>query len=59
MDGIKWVPSAGDKEWVFFHEGMTEEEFDEEYLYLNDHIDDWQHGRYKPLWKQRRDSEIQ
>lgn len=55
MEGIKWVPSDGDKEWVFYHDGMTEEEFDEEYLYLNDHIEDWHKGRYKPLWKQRQE----
>ena len=52
----KWEPTPGMKEWVFYREGMTEEEYNEEYMYLNDHLEDWKKGRYKPLWKQRKSS---
>ena len=48
-----WIPTPGDREWPFYRDGMTEKEFNEEYRYMSDHIEDWQKGTYMPLWKQR------
>ena len=53
MEGIEWKPTAGDKEWIFYREGMSAEEFEREYKYLSEHIKDLQNGNYTPLWKQR------
>lgn len=53
----KWEPSSGDKEWVFYRKGMSEEEFNEEYDYLVQHFDEYKAGTYVPLWKQHKGQE--
>lgn len=56
MDEKKW-PTAGTKEWIFWRDGMTPEEFDTEYQYLAEHYSELQAGTYVPLWKQRKGQE--
>lgn len=53
MEDRVWIPTDGDREWPFYRDGMTEREFNEEYLDLSENITDWQSGQYIPLWKQR------
>lgn len=48
----EWA-TPGMKEWVFWRDGMTQEEYDAEYRYFYEHIEDWQNGTYQPLWKQK------
>lgn len=45
--------TPGMKEWCFYHDGMTLEEFEAKYEYLGEHLDDLRNGTYRPLWKQR------
>ena len=40
------------KEYIFWRDGMTPEEFEKELDYYYTHIEDLKNGRYLPLWKQ-------
>lgn len=37
----------------FYRAGMTDKEYEREKAYLNDNIEDFFQGKYKPLWKQK------
>ena len=43
------------RQYPFYREGMTYEEWKEERDYRAEHIMDVPKGKYKPLWKQRED----
>lgn len=45
--------TPGMKEWCFYREGMSPEEFEAEYRYMGEHFDEYRAGTYKPMWKQR------
>ena len=53
MEENKNIFSTGEKEYPFYHEGMTRGEWLEERSYLAEHIPEWHQGKYVPLWKQR------
>ena len=40
------------KEYVFWREGMTPEEFEKEREYYIRHLKEVKEGKYKPLWQQ-------
>lgn len=40
------------REFVFWRNGMTPDEFDAEREYYYKHMEDVQNGTYIPLWKQ-------
>ena len=42
------------KEYIFWRDGMTPEEFEKELDYYYTHIEDLKNGRYLPLWKQKK-----
>lgn len=44
--------TAGMKEWVFYREGMTPEEYEAENEYLMHHFEEYLNGTYLPMWKQ-------
>lgn len=40
------------KEAPYWRNGMTVDEYEKERAYFNEHLDEWQKGKYVPLWKQ-------
>ncbi len=52
MDKSTWA-SGTIKEVPFWREDMSVEEYEEERIYLYEHWDDLQNGKYVPLWKQK------
>ena len=42
------------KEAPYWRDGMTPEEYDGERDYFYKHWDDYIHGKYVPLWKQKK-----
>lgn len=46
--------SFGMKEYPFYREGMTIEEWRAERKYMAEHMDDVKKGTYNPLWKQNK-----
>ena len=45
--------TASMREFIFWRDGMTPEEFEEEQQYYYAHTEDLKKGTYTPLWKQR------
>lgn len=43
------------KEVPFWRDGMTPEEYEEERTYLGKHWEEYTHGSYTPLWRQKKD----
>ena len=46
------------KEALFWRDGMTPEEYDEERTYLGRNYDLFLNGSYRPLWAQREGKEV-
>lgn len=47
--------TPGMKEAPYYYDGMTPEQYEEERVYLAEHIDEYTSGAYKPLYKQNKD----
>ena len=47
--------TPGVKEWEFYREGMTVEEYEREREYLGEHFEEWKNHTYIPLWKQKQE----
>lgn len=56
MGEINYGPiTSGMKEWEFYREGMSIEEYERERECLGEHFDEWLNRTYVPLWKQKQE----
>lgn len=55
-DTVGWATETL-KEVPFWRDDMLPEEYDTERQYFHEHWNDWVHGEYVPLWKQKQNKQ--